>query len=201
MASNEFDVKLVLLGNSGVGKTSLVLRYVQGTYTLEQSSTIGASFMTKRMQVEDQKLKLQIWDTAGQERFRSMTPMYYRGSNCAILVYDITSEESFENVKDWVSELSSNIRTDIVIVVCGNKCDLESQRVVSSSKAKEYASSINAIFIETSAKDNERIDELFTEICTRLIEKRKQGATMSPKTTNNAVDVSPKSRKRERCCN
>merc|ERR1711974_92550 len=92
------DAKLVLLGNSGVGKTSVVLRYVQGVYSLDQPSTIGASFMTKRMFLDDWKVKLQIWDTAGQERFRSMAPMYYRGASAAILVYDITSVESFENV-------------------------------------------------------------------------------------------------------
>mmetsp|Transcript_3845 Transcript_3845/g.6234 ORF Transcript_3845/g.6234 Transcript_3845/m.6234 type:complete len:205 (-) Transcript_3845:42-656(-) len=169
-AEQTCDAKLVLLGNSGVGKTSVVLRYVQGVYSLDQPSTIGASFMTKRMFLDDWKVKLQIWDTAGQERFRSMTPMYYRGASAAILVYDITSVESFECVKDWVVELRTQVQHDIVLAIAGNKKDLEEQRQVKLAKAQEYAESVGAIIYETSAKDNEGIEELFVDVSRRLIE-------------------------------
>jgi len=185
------DAKLVLLGNSGVGKTSLVLRYVQGVYSLDQPSTIGASFMTKRMLLEDWKVKLQIWDTAGQERFRSMTPMYYRGASAAILVYDVTSVESFECVKDWVTELRTQVQHDIVLAIAGNKKDLEDQRQVKLAKAKEYADSVGAIIYETSAKDNEGIEELFVDVSRRLIEasqKKKITATPNPDTIKRLGD-------------
>jgi len=199
-ANTEFDAKLVLLGNSGVGKTSLVLRYVQGTYTPDQSSTIGASFMTKRMHVQDFKLKLQIWDTAGQERFRSMTPMYYRGANAAILVYDITADDSFQAVKDWVSELTANIRTEIVIAIAGNKCDLDSHRAVPFSKAKSYAEGIGAICIETSAKDDKGIEDLFIQISMKLVEKRQKQPTPTPSPHPKPLDIT-KSTTKKGCCN
>ena len=176
------DAKLVLLGNSGVGKTSVVLRYVQGVYSLDQPSTIGASFMTKRMFLDDWKVKLQIWDTAGQERFRSMTPMYYRGASAAILVYDVTSVESFECVKDWVTELRTQVQHDIVLAIAGNKKDLEEQRTVKLAKAKEYADSVGAIIYETSAKDNEGIEELFVDVSRRLIELNQKKKSSSPAT-------------------
>jgi len=167
------DAKLVLLGNSGVGKTSLVYRYVQGAFSGELSSTIGASFMTKRMFVDGVKVKLQIWDTAGQERFRSMTPMYYRAASAAILVYDVTAHESFEAVREWVDELSNNVEGDIVLAIAGNKVDLASYKQVQTKKAKAYADSIGAIFYETSAMTNEGIEDLFLDISRRLIEKNK----------------------------
>eukprot|EP01102_Stenamoeba_stenopodia_P005653 TRINITY_DN16398_c0_g1_i1.p1 TRINITY_DN16398_c0_g1~~TRINITY_DN16398_c0_g1_i1.p1 ORF type:complete len:218 (+),score=26.01 TRINITY_DN16398_c0_g1_i1:136-789(+) len=164
-----FDAKIVLLGNSGVGKTSLVYRYVHGIYQNEQPNTIGASFMTKRMLVDDWKIKLQIWDTAGQERFRCMTPMYYRAAAAAILVYDITEPESFKSVKGWVDELKSNVPDGIVLAIAGHKADLADQRRVSIEEAREYANSIGAIMLETSALNNTGIENLFVEIARKLL--------------------------------
>jgi len=198
LATNDFDAKIVLLGNSGVGKTSLVLRYVQGTYTTEQNSTIGASFMTKRMFLDDWKIKLQIWDTAGQERFKSMTPMYYRGANAAILVYDCTQSDSFECVKDWVRELNTNVRSDIVIAIAGNKTDLE-PRVISFAKAKEYAESIDALLFETSAKQDKGIEDLFFAVARKMIDTQ-TAKSKNAETNSIAVDIS-KSKKKDSCCN
>eukprot|EP01113_Clastostelium_recurvatum_P025272 TRINITY_DN3040_c0_g1_i3.p1 TRINITY_DN3040_c0_g1~~TRINITY_DN3040_c0_g1_i3.p1 ORF type:complete len:146 (+),score=18.80 TRINITY_DN3040_c0_g1_i3:137-574(+) len=130
-----YDAKIVLLGNSGVGKTSIALRYVQGSFSNDQPLTVGASFMTKRMFMPDCTVKLQIWDTAGQERFRSMTPMYYRGASAAILVYDVTQPDSFECVQGWVRELRANTHNnEIVIAIAGNKTDLIAHRQVPKIK-------------------------------------------------------------------
>ncbi|KJE92475.1 GTP-binding protein rab11, variant 2 [Capsaspora owczarzaki ATCC 30864] len=170
-------VFVVSLSETGVGKTSLVLRYVQGTYAADITSTIGASFMTRKMTVDRCQVRMQvgalfwnlvasrhfstdaqptetvqIWDTAGQERFRSMAPMYYRGANAALLVYDITDEQTFDDIKSWVKELQHNVDSDIVLVLVGNKSDMASQRKVSGETAAIYAEEINALFFETSAK-------------------------------------------------
>jgi len=185
--------------SAGVGKTSLVMRYVSGSWASDQSSTIGASFMTKRMFLDDWKVKLQIWDTAGQERFRSMTPMYYRGAQAAVLVYSIDSNETFDNVKDWVRELNANVRNDIIIAIAGNKSDLEERRQVPLEKAKDYAESIDGIFIETSAKANKGIEELFLEVTRKLIERhKKQGGPLSAQSSD-SVDIASKKRG-IKCC-
>jgi len=176
--SQECDAKIVVLGSAGVGKTSLALRFVQGTYRSEQTSTIGASFLTKRMLVDGWKIKLQIWDTAGQERFRSMAPMYYRSAAAAILVYDITSAESFETMKGWFNELNDKYQGNIIIAISGNKLDLESDRRVNVEEAKSYAQSIDAFWTETSAKDNTGIEEMFSSICHQLIQKKKSNGSI-----------------------
>ncbi|KAK3815739.1 MAG: small GTPase superfamily, partial [Linnemannia elongata] len=141
-----------------VGKTSLVVRYVQKTFSANCTSTIGASFMTKKLVVDNCKVRLQIWDTAGQERFRSMAPMYYRGANAAILVYDITSEESFRDMSSWVEELRKNMTEDLIIHVVGNKLDLaSSKRAIPVSRTEEYvARTLGTEFSvhEVSAKDD-----------------------------------------------
>jgi len=197
----EFDSKLVLLGNSGVGKTSLVLRYVQGTFAHHQTSTIGASFMTKRVFIDSWKVKLQLWDTAGQERFRSMTPMYYRGAHAAVLVYDITQEDSLDAVKDWVRELQQsqhNVRNDIIIAIAGNKVDLEEKRKVPKIKAQEYATSIGAILREVSAKDDSGIEELFLQVTKILVEKQQVKSQQVKSQSIKGLPLSPQ--RKEKCC-
>lgn len=162
------EVKLCLLGEAGVGKSSIVLRFVKDQYRENLESTIGASFMTKRISVGDQTFMFQIWDTAGQEKYRSLAPMYYRGSAAAIVVYDVTREVTFRTVKDWVNELRKNGTIDMVIAIAGNKCDLEDLREVRTKDAKEYADEINAIFTETSALTAVNIKELFEQIANKL---------------------------------
>jgi len=161
------EAKLVLLGSSGVGKTSMVQRYIQGTFDGDQVTTLGAAFVTKRMILKGIKVKLQIWDTAGQERFRAMTPMYYRGADVAIIVYSIDDSESFTKLKDWVKELTDNVETrDILIILCGNKKDrAEECQEVDFEKAKQYADEMGAYPFEVSAKTNEGLTEMFDSIC------------------------------------
>lgn len=162
------EIKLCLLGDAGVGKSSIVLRFVKDQYRESLESTIGASFMTKRITVGDQTYMFQIWDTAGQEKYRSLAPMYYRGSAAAIVVYDVTRESTFRTVKDWIHELRKNGTIDMVIAIAGNKCDLEDLREVRVKDAKEYADTIDAIFTETSALTAVNIKELFEKIADKL---------------------------------
>ncbi|KAH3870124.1 ras-related protein Rab-31-like [Dreissena polymorpha] len=163
------EAKVVVLGSQGVGKTSVVIRYVGGMFSKAVSPTIGASFFTYKLNVGDYRVKLQVWDTAGQERFRSMAPMYYRKANAAMLIYDITSSDTFYDIKDWVTELKRNIDTPIVTCLVGNKCDLQDARQVKMDDAQEYAETIGALFSETSALKNTGIEEAFLEVAKKLI--------------------------------
>ncbi|XP_071958378.1 ras-related protein Rab-22A-like [Antedon mediterranea] len=162
------EIKLCLLGDSGVGKSSIVQRFVADQYTESIPPTIGASFMSKTLMVEDKSYKFQIWDTAGQEKYRGLAPMYYRGASAAIVAYDITSQISYEKVKDWIQELHQHGPDNIVIAIAGNKCDMDDLREVETKVAETYSNDIGAIFTETSAKTAENIRELFKEISKRL---------------------------------
>ncbi|EGC31720.1 hypothetical protein DICPUDRAFT_156394 [Dictyostelium purpureum] len=166
------ESKVVLLGSSDVGKTAAAIRYAEGVFPKRPTPTIGASFLTKTINIEGNKIKYLIWDTAGQDRFRSLTPMYYRGACVAILVFDITHQKSFDTVKDWVEELKSNIQEDIVLVVCGNKLDLQHKRQVKRETAKMYADEIKALYVEISAKENEGVEQMFLEIARKLISNK-----------------------------
>ncbi|XP_072540041.1 ras-related protein Rab-22A [Salminus brasiliensis] len=162
------ELKVCLLGDTGVGKSSIVWRFVEDSFDPNINPTIGASFMTKTVQYQNELHKFLIWDTAGQERFRALAPMYYRGSAAAIIVYDITKEESFQTLKNWVKELRQHGPPNIVVAIAGNKCDLSDAREVPEKDAKDYADSIHAIFVETSAKHAININEIFTEISQRI---------------------------------
>ncbi|XP_039748264.1 ras-related protein Rab-31 [Pararge aegeria] len=163
------EAKIVVLGSQGVGKTSLVVRYIGKMFSKHISPTIGASFFTCNINLEDARIKLQVWDTAGQERFRSMAPMYYRNANAALLVYDITSAGSFAAIKGWVKELQSNVPEPMVLSLVGNKCDLEESRAVAQSEAAQFAASIGAAYCETSALHDQGIDQVFLNTATELL--------------------------------
>ncbi|KAF2073029.1 hypothetical protein CYY_005645 [Polysphondylium violaceum] len=168
-STSSFESKVVLLGSSDVGKTAISLRYAEGIFNKRPTPTIGASFLTKTINLEGNKIKFLIWDTAGQDRFRSLTPMYYRGACVAILVFDMCLQKTFDTVKEWVEELKANIQEEIVMVVCGNKMDLQHKRQVKRETAKQFADEIKAMYFETSAKDNENIEPMFLEIAKKLI--------------------------------
>uniref|UniRef100_A0A1A9WPK1 Ras-related protein Rab-21 n=1 Tax=Glossina brevipalpis TaxID=37001 RepID=A0A1A9WPK1_9MUSC len=171
----QYNFKVVLLGEGCVGKTSIVLRYVEDKFNPQHISTLQASFLTKKVNLDNgAKVQLNIWDTAGQERFHALGPIYYRGSHGAILVYDITDEDSFQKVKNWVKELKRMLGSDIVLTIAGNKTDLEEERTVPHDEALNYAESVGAHYFETSAKANENIEELFTELTKLMIEHVQQ---------------------------
>eukprot|EP00163_Fabomonas_tropica_P004883 TRINITY_DN1434_c0_g2_i1.p1 TRINITY_DN1434_c0_g2~~TRINITY_DN1434_c0_g2_i1.p1 ORF type:complete len:233 (-),score=45.46 TRINITY_DN1434_c0_g2_i1:266-964(-) len=169
--SNTRQFKIVLLGEGRVGKTSLVLRYVNNVFSDKQVSTIQASFLTKRVAIGDTRATLSIWDTAGQERFHSLGPIYYRDSNGALLVYDITDADTFTQVKKWVKELRKMVGNDITINIVGNKSDLERNRQVDQDEAKAYAESVGAKHFVASARINRGVEEVFMDLTKRMIDK------------------------------
>lgn len=161
--------KLVLLGESAVGKSSIVHRFVKDSFDDFRESTIGAAFLTQTIQLDElTTIKFEIWDTAGQERYKSLAPMYYRNANAAIVVYDITQETSLERAKSWIKELQRQANQDIVIALAGNKVDLDQERQVSKDIAEAFAKEENLLFFEVSAKSGEGIKEIFTKIAENL---------------------------------
>jgi len=157
----EFLFKLLLIGDSGVGKSCLLLRFSDGSFNESFISTIGVDFKIKTIELDGRKIKLQIWDTAGQERFQTITSSYYRGAHGIILVYDITDPRSFENINKWLTEIEAHSGGTVLKMLVGNKCDLEEQRAIPTSKGKELADSLQIPFLETSAKNIVRVDEAF----------------------------------------
>ncbi|ERN09453.1 hypothetical protein AMTRI_Chr09g32420 [Amborella trichopoda] len=165
---NYIPAKLVLLGEMGTGKSSLVLRFVKGQFFDYQESTIGAAFFTQTLAVNETTAKFEIWDTAGQERYHSLAPMYYRGAAAAIVVYDISNTDSFTRAKKWVEELRQHGNPNMVIALAGNKADLVDNKQVEAEVAQTYAQDNGLLFLETSAKTAQGVNELFLEIARRL---------------------------------
>eukprot|EP00124_Ichthyophonus_hoferi_P003738 Ihof_evm2s346 gene=Ihof_evmTU2s346 len=151
-----------------------MIRYCHDTFNEKHISTLQASFLNKTITVDRQTVTLNIWDTAGQERFHALGPIYYRESNGAILVYDITDEDSFTRVQSWVKELQTILGSNVCMIIVGNKSDLENDRVVAQSDALSYSESVGAGYIETSAKHNIGIDKLFETLTKRMVQARRE---------------------------
>jgi Ras-related protein Rab-1A len=157
----DYLFKLLLIGDSGVGKSSLLLRFSDDTYETNFNSTIGVDFKIKTVDLDDKVVKLQIWDTAGQERFRTITSSYYRGAHGIIVVYDVTDTESFDNVKKWLQEIDKNAGEGAQKLLVGNKCDLASKKAVDYGTAKELADEMSMPFLEASAKNSSNVEAAF----------------------------------------
>ncbi|KAI6553680.1 Ras- protein Rab-11A [Pyricularia oryzae] len=170
MANDEYDFlfKVVLIGDSGVGKSNLLSRFTRNEFNLDSKSTIGVEFATRSIQVDSKTIKAQIWDTAGQERYRAITSAYYRGAVGALLVYDISKHQTYENVTRWLKELRDHADANIVIMLVGNKSDLRHLRAVPTEEAKAFASENHLSFIETSAFDASNVELAFQNILTGI---------------------------------
>ncbi|CAD8183022.1 unnamed protein product [Paramecium octaurelia] len=164
----DYLFKIVLIGDSGVGKTNILKRFINNEFSLESKPTIGVEFATKTFQQQGKSVKCQIWDTAGQERFRAITNAYYRGAVGAFICYDVTREITFQNTEKWLSELKEHADGNIVIIMIGNKIDAVDQRVVRTEEALEYCQSHQIGFIETSALDGTNIDNAFNNIVANI---------------------------------
>ncbi|XP_076923044.1 ras-related protein RABA1f-like [Bidens hawaiensis] len=164
----DYLFKLVLIGDSGVGKSNLLSRFTRNEFSLESKSTIGVEFATRSIRVDEKVVKAQIWDTAGQERYRAITSAYYRGAVGALLVYDVTRHVTFENVERWLKELRDHTDSNIVIMLVGNKSDLRHLRAVTSEDAKTFAEKENMYFMETSALESSNVESAFTEVLTQI---------------------------------
>ncbi|XP_022644328.1 ras-related protein Rab-30-like isoform X1 [Varroa destructor] len=170
MEDYKFLFKVVLIGNAGVGKTCLVRRFTQGMFPPGQGATIGVDFLIKTVEVDGDKVKLQIWDTAGQERFRSITQSYYRSAHALVLVYDISSQPSFDCLPDWLREIEQYASPKVLRAVVGNKIDRD-DREIPTHIGEEFARRNDMYFIETSAKEADNVEKLFTEIAHRLTQE------------------------------
>jgi Ras-related protein Rab-11A len=167
---DEYDYlfKVVLIGDSGVGKSNLLSRFTRNEFNLESKSTIGVEFATRSIKCDAKTVKAQIWDTAGQERYRAITSAYYRGAVGALLVYDISKASTFENVERWLNELRDHADSNIVIMLVGNKSDLKHLRAVQTETATAFADKHGLSFMETSALDNTNVETAFTNILTEI---------------------------------
>ena len=173
MTSQEFSnplrkFKLVFLGEQSVGKTSLITRFMYDTFDNTYQATIGIDFLSKTMYLEDRTVRLQLWDTAGQERFRSLIPSYIRDSSVAVVVYDITSRTSFQNTSKWIEDVRAERGSEVIIVLVGNKTDLNDKREVTLEEGEKRANECNIMFIETSAKAGHNVKALFRRIAQAL---------------------------------
>ena len=177
MANRKIMLKVIVLGESGVGKTSLLLRYVSNKFTIATKSTIGTDFLTKQIDVGDKTVTLQIWDTAGQERFQGLGSAFFRGSDGVLFVFDVTRKETFNELERWkqtfLIQIGQEGNNDFPVVIVANKVDRADERQVSKEEMEDWASSQGVPLIETSAKSGENVDEAFQKIARVVIENLK----------------------------
>ncbi|ORZ23339.1 hypothetical protein BCR42DRAFT_404540 [Absidia repens] len=185
MSSYNYIIKYIIVGDSGVGKSCLLIQFTDKRFNAGRELTIGVEFGTRFISVDDKQIKLQIWDTAGQESFRSITQSYYRGAAGALLVYDISRRESFEHISTWLADVRRHANPHTTIVLVGNKSDLdESKRQVTSEEAERFAKENGiALFLETSAKSASNVEEVFVKTAENVYEKIKSGEFTSNETS------------------
>ena len=174
--NNNYDMifKIVLIGDSSVGKTNILSKYISDEYDPDTQATIGVELSTKNYTFDNNEVKVQIWDTAGQEKYRSITSSYYKGAHGCLLVYDITRKVTFENIDKWLAEIKLSSNNEINMVLIGNKCDLEDKREVSIEEAQNIAKLLNLAFMETSALNGTNVEKAFNELVNNVYQNNKQ---------------------------
>ncbi|XP_059489171.1 ras-related protein Rab-10 [Neocloeon triangulifer] len=202
MAKKTYDLlfKLLLIGDSGVGKTCILFRFSDDAFTTTFISTIGIDFKIKTVELRGKKIKLQIWDTAGQERFHTITTSYYRGAMGIMLVYDVANEKSFDNIVKWLRNIDEHANEDVEKMILGNKCDMEDKRQVAKERGEAIAREHGVRFMETSAKANINIEQAFHELASAILDKT-AGRDLQEPTDRVAVDKRANERSStNRCC-
>ena len=195
--------KILLIGDFGVGKSCVILRYVEGDFPGNIMSSIGVDFKTKQIEIEDRLIKLQIWDTAGHEKFRTITTSYYKSAQAIIILYDITQKTSFDHIKNWITEIDKFGKQGVLKVIVGNKSDLESNRKISKKDAENLALKYGVKLWEVSAKDNTNIEDMFIDTIRTLLERNLKiigdnpGQSIGP---NILLNGGVKSKKKKKCC-
>jgi len=199
----EFIFKVLLLGNSNVGKSSLFLRFVDDIWNDTFVPTIGVDFKIKTFDIDEKKIKMQIWDTAGQERFKNIIASYYRGAHGILLIYDVTDKDSFKNLSNWLIEIEKNASKNVLKVLIGNKNDLEDKRVITYNQGKEFADTYGLKFIETSAKKNLNVNEAF-ETLGRELMQASEDKRITKQRQNKKISVAKaqdlNTEKKDGCC-
>ena len=200
MAQPAYSFKFIIVGNSAVGKSCLLLRFDEDRFQPIHDVTVGVTFSIKLLQIDGQDIKVQIWDTAGQEIFRSITRSYYRDSNCAIIVYDITDRSSFEKLGDWIRDVRNLAPPDCQLVLVGNKLDLQAQRVIKTEEAQDFADQNNLMFFEASAATGENVQKLFNE-CVQAVYSKEKHNNMSTSAKSASVVMSNDRQQQDKGCN
>jgi len=195
-AAYDYLIKLLLIGDSGVGKSCLLLRFSDDSFTPSFITTIGIDFKIRTIELEGKRIKLQIWDTAGQERFRTITTAYYRGAMGILLVYDVTDEKSFNNIRNWIRNIEQHATESVNKILIGNKCDMVEKKVVDSARGKALADEYAIKFLETSAKNSINVEEAFITLAkdikkSRLIDNQ-DAPSGQPKKDNGSIALEKK---------
>ena len=206
--TNSYDLlyKIIIIGDTCVGKSNILSRYLKNEFKEDSKSTVGVELGTKFLKIKGTGAKVQIWDTAGQERYRSITSTYYKGSHGCFIVYDITNEISFDNVEKWYEQAQKEASKDVSVILVGNKCDLENERKVPKEKGEEKAKNFNCPFFETSALSKVNIDDIFNEMVNNIYDrtggvKNEDDDDIEIINENEkAVSLNPEPPKKQGCC-
>lgn len=190
-APYDMQIKLLMIGDSGVGKTCLLLRYANDSFSPTFITTIGIDFKIKNVDIDGTRIKLQIWDTAGQERFRTITTSYFRGAQGILLVYDVTDRRSFESIRNWVSQIQQHADVHVNKILVGNKCDMTDEKVVSTEEGQALAKEFGIPFAEVSAKANTMVDESFKNLSTAVKERLQADGQGAPSANKPGVTLKP----------
>ena len=200
-APYDMQIKLLMIGDSGVGKTCLLLRYANDSFSPTFITTIGIDFKIKNVDIGGTKIKLQIWDTAGQERFRTITTSYFRGAQGILLVYDVTDRRSFESIRNWISQIQQHADVHVNKILVGNKCDMTDEKVVSTQEGENLAKEFGIPFAEVSAKNDINVDQSFKDLATAVKERLQADGQGAPAAKNGVnLKANQATTTKSKCC-
>ena len=202
----DYKIKLIILGDSGVGKTNLITRFASDKFNKNSKATIGVEFIYKTLKINNEIFKIEIWDTAGQERYKSITSAYYKGAKGAIIVYDITSEQSFKNIEIWMHEVKGKALNNLQIMIIGNKTDLYKERKISMEQGIEKAKTLNLHLFEASALDKTNVKEAFNCMLKEIyldvknISRNNENNYEAENFGKNGIEINTSNKKEKKCC-